>query len=53
MQCQGRGLMRFPVGVNNHRQFIVFVTALVIGIVMFDYLTLACKYLLLTIRNAH
>lgn len=32
------------VGLNNHRQFIIFVTALVIGICLFDYLTWACKY---------
>jgi hypothetical protein len=35
-----------PVGLNNHRQFIIFVTALVIGICLFDYLTWACKYYL-------
>ncbi|KAI9507933.1 palmitoyltransferase AKR1 [Russula earlei] len=29
------------VGLNNHRQFIIFVTALVIGIVLFDYLSWA------------
>jgi palmitoyltransferase len=29
------------VGVNNHRQFIIFVTTLVIGIILFDYLTWA------------
>jgi len=29
------------VGANNHRQFILFVTTLVIGIVLFDYLTYA------------
>ncbi|KAH9996401.1 DHHC palmitoyltransferase-domain-containing protein [Russula compacta] len=29
------------VGLNNHRQFIIFVTALVIGIFLFDYLTWA------------
>ncbi|KAG7087803.1 hypothetical protein E1B28_013744 [Marasmius oreades] len=27
------------VGVNNHRQFVLFVNMLVIGIVLFDYLT--------------
>ncbi|UZJ51434.1 hypothetical protein CBS101457_000754 [Exobasidium rhododendri] len=27
------------IGVNNHRQFIVFITSLVIGIISFDYLT--------------
>jgi ankyrin repeat protein len=26
------------IGVNNHRQFIVFITSLVVGIVCFDYL---------------
>lgn len=26
------------IGVNNHRQFVVFITSLVIGIVAFDYL---------------
>ena len=39
------GLTPFPVGVNNHRQFIIFITTLVIGITLFDYLTWACKYL--------
>ncbi|KAI5115998.1 hypothetical protein M0805_009257 [Coniferiporia weirii] len=29
------------VGVNNHRQFILFVTTLVIGIILFDYLAYA------------
>ncbi|KAL6303324.1 DHHC palmitoyltransferase-domain-containing protein [Sparassis latifolia] len=29
------------IGVNNHRQFLLFVTDLVIGIVLFDYLTAA------------
>ncbi|KAI0297046.1 DHHC palmitoyltransferase-domain-containing protein [Multifurca ochricompacta] len=29
------------IGVNNHRQFIIFVTTLVIGIILFDYLTWA------------
>lgn len=29
------------VGVNNHRQFLLFVTTLVIGIILFDYLTFA------------
>lgn len=32
------------VGVNNHRQFLLFVLTLVIGIVLFDYLTYACKF---------
>lgn len=27
------------VGANNHRQFLIFVISLVLGIVMFDYLT--------------
>jgi hypothetical protein len=40
------GLMPFAVGVNNHRQFILFVATLVIGIILFDYLTWACKYLI-------
>jgi palmitoyltransferase ZDHHC13/17 len=31
-----------PVGANNHRQFILFITNLVIGIILFDYLTFAC-----------
>lgn len=31
------------VGMNNHRQFILFVTTLVIGIILFDYLTYACQ----------
>jgi palmitoyltransferase len=29
------------VGSNNHRQFVLFVTTLVIGIILFDYLTFA------------
>ncbi|KAI0341166.1 zf-DHHC-domain-containing protein [Trametopsis cervina] len=29
------------VGVNNHRQFLLFVITLVIGIILFDYLTYA------------
>ena len=29
------------VGVNNHRQFVVFVVTLVLGICLFDYLTFA------------
>ncbi|OBZ74694.1 Palmitoyltransferase AKR1 [Grifola frondosa] len=29
------------IGVNNHRQFLLFVTTLVIGIGLFDYLTFA------------
>ena len=29
------------VGVNNHRQFVIFVTTLVLGIVLFDYLVFA------------
>jgi hypothetical protein len=40
------GLTPPPVGLNNHRQFIIFVTALVIGIISFDYLTWACECLL-------
>ncbi|KAH0833938.1 DHHC palmitoyltransferase-domain-containing protein [Lanmaoa asiatica] len=28
-----------PVGANNHRQFLLFVTTLVIGIALFDYLS--------------
>ncbi|KAM6493166.1 hypothetical protein JOM56_011300 [Amanita muscaria] len=31
----------FLVGVNNHRQFVVFLTSPVIGILLFDYLTYA------------
>ena len=31
------------VGVNNHRQFIIFVSSLVISIMLFDYLVYACK----------
>ncbi|CAK5271098.1 unnamed protein product [Mycena citricolor] len=30
-----------PVGSNNHRQFLIFVTTLVLGITLFDYLTYA------------
>jgi len=29
------------VGLNNHRQFIIFVSSLVVGILLFDYLTWA------------
>ncbi|GLB44417.1 putative DHHC palmitoyltransferase family protein [Lyophyllum shimeji] len=29
------------VGVNNHRQFVLFVTTLVVGVILFDYLTYA------------
>lgn len=32
----------FAVGANNHRQFILFITTLVIGIILFDYLAYAC-----------
>jgi palmitoyltransferase ZDHHC13/17 len=28
----------FLVGLNNHRQFILFITTLVVGIILFDYL---------------
>ena len=34
------------VGSGNHRQFLLFVTTLVIGIGLFDYLAYACTYLL-------
>lgn len=30
------------MGSNNHRQFVLFVSTLVVGIVLFDYLTYAC-----------
>jgi hypothetical protein len=40
------GLTPPPVGLNNHRQFIIFVTALVVGIILFDYLNWACECLL-------
>ena len=33
------------VGVNNHRQFVTFVTTLVVGIGLFDYLSYACTFL--------
>lgn len=34
----------FPiVGANNHRQFLLFVTTLVIGITLFDYLSYECE----------
>ncbi|KAF8272664.1 hypothetical protein EI94DRAFT_1795860 [Lactarius quietus] len=39
-------LTPFPVGVNNHRQFIIFVTTLVIGIILFDSLAWAFELLL-------
>ncbi|KAJ7057663.1 DHHC palmitoyltransferase-domain-containing protein [Mycena amicta] len=29
------------VGANNHRQFVIFVSTLVVGVVLFDYLTYA------------
>lgn len=31
------------VGANNHRQFLLFVTTLVIGIALFDYLSYECE----------
>ena len=34
------------VGAGNHRQFLLFVFTLVIGICFFDYLTYACKFIL-------
>jgi len=34
----------FSVGLNNHRQFILFVSTLVGGVMVFDYLTYACMY---------
>jgi hypothetical protein len=37
-----RSRIIFLVGSNNHRQFVLFITTLVIGIVLFDYLTYAC-----------
>lgn len=33
------------VGANNHRQFVLFLLNLVIGIITFIYLTYQCKYL--------
>ena len=40
------------VGANNHRQFVVFVITLVLGIGLFDYLSYACTFLPLTILRA-
>ena len=37
-------LSAYLVGVNNHRQFLIFVTTLVTGIILFDYLAWACEY---------
>lgn len=37
------------IGVNNHRQFLVFLFALVIGVIDHVYLTLICKFLLLKV----
>ena len=33
-----------PVGLNNHRQFLIFVITLVVGVCLFDYLTYECTY---------
>lgn len=42
------------VGVNNHRQFVIFVTTLVLGIALFDYLSYACTFLFPTaLRASH
>lgn len=40
----GRLLKESVVGANNHRQFLIFVFTLVIGILLFDYLTFACMF---------
>jgi len=43
------------VGVNNHRQFVVFVITLIVGIIAFDSLTIGCKsepFVADTISNA-
>jgi hypothetical protein len=37
-------LMQFVVGANNHRQFLLFVSTLVIDIVLFDYLVYECMF---------
>jgi len=34
----------FPVGLNNHRQFLIFVVTLVVGVCLFDYLTYECTF---------
>ncbi|KIK98273.1 hypothetical protein PAXRUDRAFT_702258 [Paxillus rubicundulus Ve08.2h10] len=38
-ETQGIFTVLLSVGANNHRQFLLFVTTLVIGILLFDYLT--------------
>ncbi|KAG6915477.1 hypothetical protein DXG01_011308 [Tephrocybe rancida] len=44
----------YEVGANNHRQFVLFVTTLVIGIILFDYLTYAFfSSLTLNIEPSH
>jgi hypothetical protein len=32
------------VGAGNHRQFVLFITMLVFGILFFDYLSFNCKW---------
>lgn len=39
------------IGVNNHRQFIVFITSLVVGIVDFIYLVYQCGSFLLSLSS--
>lgn len=40
------------VGVNNHRQFMVFVITLIIGVFAFDSLTIGCKAIFLSLGAA-
>lgn len=35
-------LTSFIVGVNNHRQFVIFILSLVTGVIAFDWLVYQC-----------
>ncbi|KAG5337091.1 hypothetical protein C0989_010832 [Termitomyces sp. Mn162] len=42
--CSIRLASRLPgvtIGMNNHRQFVIFITTLVVGVILFDYLAYA------------